>query len=141
MLRIASSLAILLTLTAPAALADEVEDARADIAATLGGVPTFVGSVADAALPGLWKSTKELQFSDGTALDMKTKALISLGVSAQIPCSYCVWMDTGSARAAGATDQEIAEAVAVAAQTRAWSTIFNGMQVDFEQFKAELGGS
>lgn len=38
----------------------------------------------------------------------------------------------------GATDEEIAEAVAVAANTRAWSTIFNGMHVDYDAFKADL---
>jgi AhpD family alkylhydroperoxidase len=129
-----------LVLAASPTFADDVADARADIAATLGGVPSFIDSVAAPALPGLWQSTKALQFSPDTALDMKTKALVSLAVSAQIPCSYCIWMDTNSARAAGATDQEIAEAVALAAQTRAWSTIFHGMQVDFESFKAELGG-
>jgi AhpD family alkylhydroperoxidase len=129
-----------LVLAATPTFADDVADARADIAATLGGVPSFIDSVAAPALPGLWQSTKALQFSPDTALDMKTKALVSLAVSAQIPCSYCIWMDTNSARAAGATDQEIAEAVALAAQTRAWSTIFHGMQVDFESFKAELGG-
>ena len=134
-------IALGLAIATASAQAGEIEETHADIAATLGGVPSFISSVADAALPGLWKTAKELQFNPDTALDMKTKALISLGVAAQIPCSYCIWMDTGSARAAGATDQEIAEAVALAAQTRAWSTIFNGMQVDFEQFKAELGGS
>ena len=134
-------IAIGFALAAAPSTAGEVEDTYEDIEATLGGVPSFVSGVADAALPGLWKSTKDLQFSSNTALDMKTKALVSLAVSAQIPCSYCIWMDTGAARAAGATDQEIAEAVAISAQTRAWSTIFNGMQVDFERFKAELGGS
>ena len=135
-----STLLAALALAAAPAFADDVADTRADIAATLGGVPSFIDSVAAPALPGLWQSTKSLQFSPDTALDMKTKALVSLAVSAQIPCSYCIWMDTNAARAAGATDQEIAEAVAVAAQTRAWSTIFHGMQVDFESFKAELGG-
>ena len=134
-------LSALFAVSALTANADPIEDTKADIAATLGGVPSFISSVAETALPGLWQSTKALQFSPDTALDMKTKALVSLAVSAQIPCTHCIWMDTGSARAAGATDQEIAEAVAVAAQTRAWSTIFQGMQVDFEQFKAELGGS
>ena len=28
----------------------------------------------------------------------------------------------------------------MAALTRHWSTFFNGMAVDFDQFKAELGG-
>ena len=71
---------------------------------------------------------------------MKEKALISLGVSAQIPCAYCVWEDTKSARDAGASDEEIGEAVAVSAVTRHWSTFFNGMALDFDQFKADLGG-
>lgn len=134
-------LLVALAVAAPAvAFAGDVEATRTDIAATLGGVPSFIDSVAKAALPGLWESTKALQFSDDTALDMKAKALISLAVSAQIPCACCVWMDTNSARAAGATDEEIAEAVAVSAQTRAWSTVFHGMQVDLETFKAELGG-
>ncbi len=78
--------------------------------------------------------------SGNTALESKTKALISLAVAAQIPCTYCIWMDTNTARQNGATDQEIAEAVAIAGLTRNWSTIFNGMQVDFDTFKKELGG-
>jgi AhpD family alkylhydroperoxidase len=83
---------------------------------------------------------KALQFSDSTALPTKVKALISLAVSAQIPCGHCIWEDTESARQAGATDEEIAEAVAIAASTRHWSTIFHGMQVDLKTFKEELGG-
>ena len=126
-------------LTASAATASDVDSTRADIQATLGVVPSFVDDVAEATLPGLWAATKGLEFSD-TALDMKTKALVSLAVSAQIPCSYCIWLDTNTARAHGASDEEIAEAVAIAAETRAWSTIFNGMQVDLAGFKAELGG-
>ena len=134
------TLAAVLALAAPA-LASDVDATKADIQNTLGGVPTFISQVADAALPGLWLQTKTLEFSADTALDAKTKALVSLGVSAQIPCTYCVWMDTNSARQAGATDQEIAEAVAIAGMTRNWSTIFNGLQVDLATFQAELGGN
>lgn len=114
---------------------------RDDIQATLGGVPTFVDAVSGAALPGLWMQLKDLELSTDTALDPKTKSLIAVAVAAQIPCTYCVWADTNSARAAGATGAEIAEAVAIAGLTRNWSTIFHGMQVDFETFKKELGGS
>ena len=130
-----------IALAATVAHAQSVEDTRAEIESMMGGVPSFADNIADAALPGMWKTLKELTFNPNTALDPKTKALVSLAVSAQIPCQYCIWMDTDSARQAGATDQEIAEAVAIAAQTRAWSTIFYGTQVDIEQFKAEMGGS
>ena len=37
----------------------------------------------------------------------------------------------------GATDEEIKEAVASAANTRHWSTVLNGAGVEFEEFKAE----
>jgi alkylhydroperoxidase/carboxymuconolactone decarboxylase family protein YurZ len=40
----------------------------------------------------------------------------------------------------GASDEEIGEAVAMAGLTRNWSTLFNGLQVDFAQFKKDLGG-
>lgn len=112
----------------------------ADVEATFGGVPTFVTKVAKTALPGFWTLEKGLELSDQTALDAKTKALISLAVASQIPCQYCVWADTQTLKALGATDEEIAEAVAMAGLTRFASTQFYGLQIDFEQFKAEMGG-
>jgi AhpD family alkylhydroperoxidase len=110
-----------------------------DIEKTLGGVPAFVKQLPDSAVAGAWQEIKDVEFSD-TALPAKVKSLISLAVAAQIPCQYCIWADTRDAKQAGATDQEIAEAVTVAALTRHWSTIFNGLQVDFTQFKKDLGG-
>lgn len=136
-----SMTALTLVAPAPSKAQDAAQTARDEIAAAFGAVPTFITQVPDAALPGLWSQLKMLEMSDDTALDVKTKALISLAVAAQIPCTYCVWADTNTAKQAGATDQEIAEAVAVAGLTRNWSTIFNGLQVDFETFKKELGGS
>jgi AhpD family alkylhydroperoxidase len=127
-------------LAAPAARADDasVEATLGDIEATLGFVPSFVRQVSPVALPGAWAELKAVEFSDGTAIPMKYKALISIAVAAQIPCQYCVWLDTQSARAAGATDEEIEEAVAIAGIDRHWSAIFNGMQVDFDRMKSEF---
>lgn len=71
-------------------------------------------------------------------LDAKTRELIALGVAAQIPCIYCVYVHTKNARAEGATEAEIREAVATAAHVRHWSTVLNGMGYDFEAFKAEV---
>ena len=111
-----------------------------DIEATLGGVPSFIRSFPKAGVAGAWQELKGLEFGGDTALPMKVKALIGIAVAAQIPCEYCVWADTETAKQAGATDEEIAEAVAVAALSRHWSTFFHGMQVDFETFKQEFGG-
>jgi AhpD family alkylhydroperoxidase len=70
-------------------------------------------------------------------LDPKTRQLISLGVAAQIPCQYCIYIHAKRARGLGASEAEIREAVAAAAIVRHWSTVLNGMQIDFEDFKAE----
>ncbi|HEV2185958.1 MAG TPA: carboxymuconolactone decarboxylase family protein [Stellaceae bacterium] len=43
-----------------------------------------------------------------------------------MPCAYCVHATTKAAKAAGATDAEIKEAIATAALIRFNSTILNG---------------
>lgn len=138
----AIALAIAAALAVPAfadALHPTEQEVIDDIKATIGGVPTFVTQMPPAARPGFWTLERDLELGT-TALDAKTKALISLAVAAQIPCQYCVWADTNTLKQLGATDEEIGEAVSIAALTRFSSTAFNGLQVDFEQFKAEMGG-
>ncbi len=71
-------------------------------------------------------------------LDGKTRELIALGVAAQIPCAYCVYAHDKNARALGASEAEIREAVAMAAHVRHWSTVLNGMAYDLDVFKAEV---
>ena len=142
-LRSASLLAaagMLAATLASTAKADDYDAAVKDIQATMGGVPSFVKQFPKAGLPGAWAEVKAIELSDKTVLPPKVKSLISLAVAAQIPCSYCIWSDTENAKRAGATDEEIQEAVAMAALTRHWSTVFNGMQVDFDTFKKEMGG-
>jgi AhpD family alkylhydroperoxidase len=114
--------------------------AYAEMTKLLGAVPTFVKSFPKAGIAGAWAEVRDLQFSDKTALDAKTKALIGLAVAAQIPCMYCVYEDTQGAKRAGASQEEIQEAVAVSAMTRHWSAVYYGNQIDFEQFKKEMGG-
>jgi AhpD family alkylhydroperoxidase len=111
-----------------------------EIEGMFGKVPEFVKKFPKAGIVGAWEETKSLEFSDKTALSPKVKSLISLAVAAQIPCEYCIYSDTLSAKQAGATDEEIAEAVGMAALTRHWSTIFNGLQIDLAQFKKDVGG-
>src|SRR6516225_7666146 len=65
-------------------------------------------------------------FNPNGALDAKTKELIGLAVAAQIPCAYCVYAHTQLAKAAGATDAQIKEAIATAALVRFNSTMLNG---------------
>jgi AhpD family alkylhydroperoxidase len=125
--------------------ATSAEDASAttdatlqDIEKTFGFVPGFVRAVPPGALPGAWAELKAIELGENTALSAKEKALIAIGVAAQIPCQYCVWLDTRSAYLAGATDLEVQEAVMMAALVRHWSTILHGNQIDFAALKEEF---
>jgi AhpD family alkylhydroperoxidase len=120
----------------------KAEDASAqaayrDIEATLGSVPSFFKAFPESGIAGAWAEFKSVQLNPKTKLDGKTKELIGLAVSAQIPCQYCIYFHTAAAKANGATDQDIREAVAMAAIARHWSTVLNGMQVDLDGFKRE----
>jgi AhpD family alkylhydroperoxidase len=108
-----------------------------DIEATLGIVPGFFKAFPESGIAGAWAEFKNIQMNPATKLDGKTKELIGLAVAAQIPCTYCIYFHTAVARAFGATDDEIREAVAMAAISRHWSTVLNGDQIDFATFKSE----
>lgn len=135
----------LLALAASALLAAapvRAEDASAtaaykDIQATLGSVPDMFKTLPDVAVAGAWAEIKGVQLNPNTALDGKTKELMGLAVAAQIPCQYCIYFHTLAAKANGASDEEIKEAVAMAAIVRHWSTMLNGSLVDFATFKKQ----
>jgi AhpD family alkylhydroperoxidase len=112
--------------------------AKADIQKTIGFVPQFLNRLPEAALPGTWEELKTLQLSPSTALNGRTKELIGLGVSAQVPCKYCIYAHTEFAKLNGASEAEIGEAVAMAAITRHWSTFLNGIQTDESKFRGEI---
>ena len=108
-----------------------------DIEQTLGLVPSFFKQFPEAGIAGAWAEFKAIQLNPKTKLDGKTKELIGLAVSAQIPCQYCVYFHTAAAKANGATEQDVREAIAMAAIARHWSTVLNGAQVDLATFKQE----
>jgi len=111
--------------------------AYADIQKTLGSVPGFFKQFPESGIAGAWAEFKSVQLNPNTALSVKTKELIGLAVAAQIPCQYCVYFHTAVAKANGASDEEIREAVAMAAISRHWSTVLNGMAIDLATFKHE----
>ena len=115
------------------------EETYKEIEATFGVVPSHIKAYPKSAVAGAWAMTKGLLMDENNALEPKVKSLINLAVAAQIPCQYCIWLETKFAKAQGATDEEVAEAVAQAAYVRHWSTVLNGMQIDFATFKTEFG--
>jgi AhpD family alkylhydroperoxidase len=140
---------MMVTLTAAAALGVAVlvqmasaEDLAAqatyrDIEQTLGSVPTFFKMYPEVGIAGAWAEFKSVQLNPNTKLNGKTKELLGLAVAAQIPCQYCIYFHTAAAKLNGASDEEIRETVAMAAITRHWSTVLNGMQIDPAVFRNE----
>jgi AhpD family alkylhydroperoxidase len=114
------------------------EKAKKEITEIYGTFPSFFDAFPKYALPGAWQSFKQLNQPGN--IDQKNRELIGLAVASQIPCTYCVYFHTVSAKAMGATDEEIKEAVAQGAMVRHWSTVINGAQIDLEEFKKEFQG-
>ena len=133
----ASALALTVLVNASPAPAGDASATYQDIEKTLGMVPGFFKVFPQSGIAGAWDEFKTLQLNPNTALDGKTKQLIGLAVAAQIPCQYCIYFHASAAKANGASQEEIAEAVAMAAMTRHWSTVLNGMEVDLDSFKKD----
>ncbi len=60
------------------------------------------------------------------AIPVKYKELMALAVAFTTQCPYCIAIHSDKARAAGASDHEISEAVVVAAALRAGAAITHG---------------
>lgn len=69
-----------------------------------------------------WRTFSRQVFADG-ALSAKTKDLIAVAVAHVTQCPYCIRAHTRSALAKGATENEIMEAVWVAAEMRAGAAV------------------
>ncbi|HEY2351288.1 MAG TPA: carboxymuconolactone decarboxylase family protein [Candidatus Acidoferrum sp.] len=60
------------------------------------------------------------------AIPVKYKELMALAVGFTTQCPYCIQIHSDRARAAGCSDQEISEAVLVAAALRAGGAVTHG---------------
>jgi AhpD family alkylhydroperoxidase len=107
----------------------EVEEA-------FGLVPEWVRQIPEPALAAFWRMEKDFYLAE-TKIPNEYKELIGLAVSGATRCRYCALFHTEGARLFGATDEEIAEASAMAGVTMMASTFLNAQQVDYAQFKTE----
>ena len=62
----------------------------------------------------------------GGVIPLKYKELIAIAVALTTQCPYCIEIHSKKARAAGATDQELAETTLVAAALRAGGAMTHG---------------
>jgi AhpD family alkylhydroperoxidase len=133
-------LGLIATGKAPPPKPMETTDAKAvyaDVQQLFGFVPDFIKNFPAEALPGAWTELKSVEMSD-SAIPDKYKNLISLAVGAQIPCRYCVAMDTEFAKASGASTREIHEALTIAAMARHLTTLVEGLQIDEKTLRHDL---
>ena len=77
-------------------------------------------------IEGAFREFSRMAFSDG-ALDTKTKQLIAVAVAHVTQCPYCIRGHTKAARRDGATEQEIIEAIWVAAEMRAGAAVAHSL--------------
>ena len=113
------------------------EEVYKDIEGMFGFVPNFLKVIPDSSLELEWKLMKRQQFDEGP-IPNKYRDLIGLGLSAATKCRYCVLYHTEMAKINGATDEEIEDAVHYAKSSAGWSTYLNGMDIDYDEFKAEI---
>lgn len=129
--------AALTTGTAGHAQEQTPAEARAEAAEMLGMSLPELQVYPDSGVVGAWAWMQDVEDGEGV-LDPKTRELIGLAVASQIPCQYCIHYHRKAAMANGATEQELREASAVAANTRHWSTILYGAEVDIDAYKASM---
>lgn len=114
------------------------EEIYRDIEQYFGIVPSWMKSIPDEYLAEEFEIQKKLEFGE-TNIPNKYKELMGIAISAATRCDYCAFFHTEAAKFFGATEEEIQEANHLAKMSTGWSVYVHGMQIDREQFKAEVG--
>lgn len=113
-------------------------EVEAEIREALGLVPSFFKEIPEDILDYEWTLFKRFELEE-TLIPNKYKELMGIALHSETKCHYCTLFHTEAAKLFGATEEEIQEAAHYAKYSLGWSAYVNGMQVDFDQFKDELG--
>jgi AhpD family alkylhydroperoxidase len=113
------------------------EEVYKEIEAMFGLVPSMFKSIPDKTLELEWQLFKKVQFEEGP-IPNKYRELMGVAISAVSKCRYCSLFHTEIAKLNGATETEIEDAIHYAKSSAGWSTYINGLQMDYEKFKAEV---
>jgi AhpD family alkylhydroperoxidase len=112
-------------------------DVHREMKELFGEVIGFIDLIPDEYIDAEWDLIKRVQFGE-TLIPNKYKELIGLSVAAVTRCRYCALFHAEAAKLFGATDGEVEEAVHYTKLVSGWSTYLNGMQVDYDEFKAQV---
>jgi AhpD family alkylhydroperoxidase len=107
-----------------------------EVEGMFGAAPDWLKAMPESVVGELWGMFKGVELQK-TIIPNKYKELIGLAVAANIKCRYCTFFHTEAAKANGATDNEIKEALLMGGATSLFSTWLNGSQYDYEKFKKE----
>ena len=77
-----------------------------------------------------WESVKDVMAPG--ALDVLTKEMVYLAISATNGCHYCIASHTAGARKAGMTDEMLGELMAVVGMANETNGLANGYQVEID---------
>jgi AhpD family alkylhydroperoxidase len=78
-----------------------------------------------------WESVKQVMAPG--ALDVRTKEMLYLAVSATNGCKYCIASHTAGARKAGMTDEMLGELMAVVGMANETNGLADGFQVELDE--------
>lgn len=112
---------------------------RAEAQESFGASLPEIENYPDSMVRGAWVWMNDVEDGEG-AIDPKTMQLIGLAVAAQIPCQYCIYYHRKAALALGASEQEVAEAAAIAGYVRNWSTVLYGTGANLESYQQIVDG-
>ena len=125
------------TLIAEEGKSDGVAQAEAEMKKTFGTLPSWMMAYPENARAAAWEWNKAIEGPG--VIPPKYQQLIALAVASQIPCEYCTFVHRSFATEFfGASKAEISEAVALAANTRHWSTILYGNGIEQEDVRTEI---
>jgi alkylhydroperoxidase/carboxymuconolactone decarboxylase family protein YurZ len=102
-----------------------------------GTVLSVLDRIPDEFVEAEWLLLRRSLFED-TLIPSRYKALIGLAVAAALRSPAAARFHTGLAQVHGATDAELAEVVQQAAFLAGWTTRISGLQVDADEFAAEV---
>ncbi|MBR44572.1 MAG: alkylhydroperoxidase [Gemmatimonadetes bacterium] len=115
----------------------DVAQAEEELKKTFGTLPSWLMVYPEHARAQAWEWEKAIEGPG--EIPPKYQQLIALAVASQIPCDYCTFVHRSFATEFfGASQGEISEAVALAANTRHWSTILYGNGIDQDAFRTEI---
>lgn len=112
------------------------QEVYSEVNKALGLVPQWIEQMPEGALQGFWGMARDFWLKE-SKIPNKYKELIGIAVSGATRCKYCQLFHTEGARLHGATDEEIAEAAAMAGVTMMGSTYLNALAVDYDTFERE----